>query len=335
MPVIDSAYVANTLQPYFEKKLLAKAIQETRLLEYAQQVELPPKHGAKTITFFRPEAANLSAVGAPAVLGEGVPPVARRGISYTPVSATLEQIGQTSETTDIADNIGLFDYVNNAIDLMGEEFALDIETRLRNPLADSITGLTKRYGQGAANFATLAGLTNALGAIVPSDILDAMTRLKLNRAPKINGWYVAYLCPQVTRDVINNQEFREVVRNEHADKIFKGEIGEYYGCKITEGTVPFTEDEIEGTFDDTFDPAGFNTTGLIYTNFVLGKGAYGAVNMKKAGSSLRKPTIIVNDKPDKSDPLNQKIIVGWKAYWKNIILNRAWGIALRTKSQFA
>ncbi len=334
MPVIDSSYVSTTLQPHFEKKLLDKAVQETRLIEYAQMADLPARMGSNQVKFFRPEAANLSATGAPATLTEGTPPTARRGITYTEVLATLLQIGQTSETTDVADNIGLFDYMKNAIDLMGAEFALDVETRLRNPLCHTSTGLSKRYAQATGNFAGLAGATAANGRIKPQDLLDSMTQLKLARAPKIDGYYVAYLCPQVSRDVLNDSEFREVVRQNYAQKIFKGEIGEYYGCKIVEGTVPFQEDETEGSFASSFSGAGTNTTGYIYTNFVLGKGAYGAVNMKAAGSSLKKPTIIVNDKPDKSDPLNQKIIVGWKAYWTNVVLNSAWGIALRTKSQY-
>lgn len=334
MPVIDSSYVSATLQPFFQKKLLEKAIQATFLVDYAQQAELPRRAGANTMRFFRPAVADLSATGAPAQLTEGVAPTARRAISYSTVDITPIQIGQTSETTDVADNIGLFDYMKNAIDLMGEEFALDVETRLRDPLCHPSTGLTKRYGQGKANYAALAAASAAAGCIVPSDLLDGMTALKINRAPKINGAYVAYLCPQVSRDVMNNAEFREVVRQNYADKIFKGEVGDYYGCRIVEGTVPFQEDETEGTFASTFSGAGTNTTGFIYTNFILGKGAYGAANMKSMGSSLKKPTIVVNDKADKSDPLNQKIIVGWKAYWGQANLAKPWGIALRTKSQF-
>lgn len=335
MPVLDSAFIANTLQPHFSKKLLEKAEQEVHLIEFAQLTELPANAGTNTITFFRPGVADLTATGAPAVLTEGVTPTARRAVALTPISCTLEQIGQTTEITDVANNIQLFNHMTINIDVMSEEFSQDVETRLRNPLCHATTGLTKRYGQGLADHAALKAATTANGRMKPSDLLDGMTRLKLNRAPKINGWYAAYFCPQIVRDVMNDQEWREVVRENHANRIFKGEVGEYFGCKITEGTMPWVEDETEGTYDDTFDAAGTNTTGAIFTNFLLGRGAFGAVNMKKMGASMNKPSVIINDKPDKSDPLNQKIIAGWKAYWKNIILNPAWGIALRTKTQFA
>jgi N4-gp56 family major capsid protein len=336
MAVINSTYVANTLQPHFSKKLLAHAVQETRLIEFAQLEALTPQSGSKEIKFFRPEVANLAAEGAPAVLVEGTAPAQHRGITYEEVGATLVQVGQTSKTTDVADNIGLFRYLDNAKTLMGEEFALDVETRMRNPLCHPTTGLTKRYTSGSTTFAQLQALSLANGSLKPVDVLDSMTQLKLARAPKIQGWYVAYVCPQTSRDIMNNAEWREVVKHNNAAKIFKGEIGEWSGCKFVEGTVPFQEDETEGTHTDTFNGAGTNTTGLIYTNFILGHGAFGSVDMKKLGSApaAKRPQIIVNDKADKSDPLNQSIVIGWKAFYAAIVLQRKWGIALRCKSQY-
>ena len=171
--------------------------------------------------------------------------------------------------------------------------------------------------------------------MIPRDFLDAMTLLKINRAPKINGKYVAIMPPQGTRDVMNNSEFREVVRQNYADKIFKGEVGDYYGLRIIEGTNPFQEDETEGTFASTFSTAGSNTTGLIYSTIITGKSAYGAVNMAKMGASLNKPRMIVVDKPDSGNLLGQYIYVGWKAYWGSTVLNPAWGVTLRHKSLYA
>lgn len=333
--MINTTLVANTIQPKYSKKLLEKAVQMTRLNEFAMREPLPANSGNNSIRFYRPEAANMAATGAPAALTEGTPPVNYRTITYTPIDVPLQQRGQVMRVSDITSNVGLLNYLDNGIDLMGEEFALDVEIIERNQLVHQTNGLSKRYAQGLANFAGLAAATLANGCIVPRDLLDGMTRLKLNRAPKIKGWYVAYVPPQVSRDIINSTEFRDVVKQNYAEKIFKGEIGEYNGCKIVEGTVPFSEDETEGTFSDTFNAAGTNTTGLIYSSLILGAGAFGAVDLPKAGSSPdKKPSIIVNDKPDKADPLNQFITVGWKAYWGSAVLNANFGITLRTKSQF-
>ena len=332
--VIDSTLVANTIQPLYSKKLLDHAVQETTLIDYAQQDELPAGSGQTSIRFFRPSQADLTQTGAPAVLTEGVAPTQFRNISYTPIDIPLVQIGQVSKVTDIANNVGLVKYLDNAIILQGEEFALDVDTRIRNILADPTVGGTKKYAQGNANFGALAAASSANGCIVPRDFLDAMTSLKIARAPKINGHYVAIVPPQASRDILNSAEFREVVRQNYADKIFKGEIGDYFGLRIVEGTNPFTEDETEGTQATTFSSAGTNTTGFIYQTVVTGKGSYGAVNMKKMGSSLMKPSVVIVDKPDSNNPLAQYIIVGWKAFWASKMLNSNWAISLRHKTQF-
>jgi len=329
--VINLSAVSNTIQAHYSKRLLDKAIQMTRLIDYAQQEELPPGQGNTSVRFFRPPAADLTATGAPS---EATAPTNFRDISYTAVDVSLAQLGQVAKVSDLANTVGLVKYLDTAIDLMGEEFALDVDTRIRNVLCHASTGLTKRYAQGAANFAALQSASLANGCVLPRDFLDAMTKLKLNRAPTVNGHYVAIVPPQASRDIMNNADWREVVRNEYADKVFKGEIGDLFGLRIVEGTNPFVEDETEGTYDDTFDSGGTNTTGLIYTTIITGKGAYGTVNMKKLGSSMQKPQIIVVDKPDSANPLAQYVIVGWKAYWASVLLNANWGIALRHKTQF-
>jgi len=333
--VINASAVSNTIQAHYSKKLLARAIQMCRLQDFAQQESIEAGAGATSVRFFRPPQADLTATGAPAALAEGTAPTDFRDISYTAVDISLAQIGQVSKVTDIANTVGLVKYLDTAIDLLGDEFALDVDTRIRNKLIHQSTGFTKRYAQGAADFATLAAASLANGCLLPRDFLDAMTRLKINRAPTINGNYVAVVPPQGTRDIINNSEFREVVRQNYADKIFKGEIGDYYGLRIVEGTNPFTEDETEGTVATTFSSAGTNTTGFIYSTIITGKAGYGVVDLKKLDGVAKKPKMIIVDKADSGNPLEQYVIVGWKAYWQAAVLNANWGVTLRHKTQFA
>jgi len=334
MAQIDTTLVSNQIQARYSKKLLGKAVEELRLLDFAQQEELPPGEGNTSIRFYRPNAASLSATGAPATLTEGTAPTAFREVTYTAVDIALAQIGEVAKVTDIANNVGLVKYLDGAMTLMGEDMALKIDTDIRNKLVHASTGFTKRYAQGLANFAALSPATLANGIPIPRDLLDARTRLVLNRAPKINGTYVAIMPPEATRDIMNNSEWREVIRQNYADKVFKAEVGDLFGLRIIEGTNPFKEDETEGTEAATFSSGGTNTTGFIYSTIVTGKGGYGTVNMAKAGSSLSKPKVIIVDKPDSGNPLEQYIIVGWKAYWAAAVLNANWGITLRHKTQF-
>jgi N4-gp56 family major capsid protein len=331
---IDTTVVANTIQPHFSKKLLEKAIPLLALQQTATQEELPSNIGATSIRFYRPPAPDLTQVGAPAALTEGVAPTNYRDIAYTPIDVTLGQRGQVSKVTDIANNVGLLKYLDTAIDLMSEEFALDMDTLIRNPLCHASTGLTKRYAQGLANFAGTASASLANARLMPRDLLDACTRLTLNRAPSFGTKYAAHLPSQLIRDLLEDATFREVVRQGNATKIFNREVGEFYGCKIVENTNPFQEDETEGTYATTFNAAGSNTTGLIFSAIICGKGAYGTVNMKKMGSTPFKPQVVIVDKPDSGNPLAQYIIAGWKSYNAQVILNSSWGVTLRAKTQF-
>ena len=330
---INTTLVSNTIVPLYNKKLLDHAVQLTKLVDYAQQEELPAGIGANVMRFFRPPAADLTQTGAPAALTEGTPISAVRDPSWTNIDVTLAQRGQVVKITDVANNIGLIKFLDGAIGLMGEEFALDVDGLIRAQLCNATTGLTKRYAQGATTFAGLAAASAAAGCITPRDLLDSVVKLKINRAPTFGGSYVAILPPQITRDILNDSTWREIIRQNDASRAYKGEVGDFFGTRIIEATNPHQEDETEGTFASTFSTGGTNTTGLIYTGIVTGKGSYGCVNMKKMGASLNKPQIIT-DKPDKSDPLGQFIYAGWKAYWASTVLNPNWGIALRAKSQF-
>ena len=307
---IDTIVVANTIQPHFSKKLLEKAVPLVRLAETAQLQELPANIGATSVRFYRPPAPDLTAVGAPAALTQGVAPTNFREIAYTPVDFNLAQRGQITKVTDIANNVGLFNYLNQAIDLLGEEFTLDYDTLLRAPLVERARGLVSRSAQGSAKWATVAAATAANARLVPRDLLDAMTALRIARAPTFSGKYVAHLPPQLIRDLLEDADFREIIRNSNAEKIFKGEIGEYFGCKVVDNTNPHQEDETEGTYSSVFNAGGTNTTGHIFTGIIVGKGAYGAVNMSKMGASPHKPQVVIVDKPDSNNPLAQYIIAG-------------------------
>ncbi len=332
--MIDSTVVANTIQPFFSKKLLDTAIPITKLADYATLEELPPNIGSDTVRFFLPPEPDLTATGAPGALTEGVAPTNYRDIAFTPVDIKLLQRGQVAKVTDIATNIGLFKYLNTAIELMGEEFVLDVDTIMRNQLAHPTTGLSKRYAAGIVDFATLKTTAIAASLMTPRDVLDAATVLKKKRAPTFGGKYVLLVTPEISRDILNDPNWIELIKTQYADKVFKGEIGELFNVKIVEHTNGFQEDETEGTYAGTFSTGGTNTTGLIYTSMVLGKGAFGAANMKKMGASPHKPQVVIVDKPDSGNPLAQYILAGWKAYWASTVLQKRWGIALRSKSAF-
>jgi N4-gp56 family major capsid protein len=318
--MMTSTSLVATYQKHFSKKLLEHAVQELRLNEFATEADLPRNAGAKTITFFRPSEADASQVQE---LEEGTPISTFRDIVYTPVEVTLKQLGEASKITDIATMTGLFDALKQSIATMGEDCALDADSRTRNVLCHASTGLYKRYAGGFASFASLAAAAVADAKLTGADVLDAATSLKNSRAPRLNGGYVAVIPPSCSRDIMRDDDWLETAKYSQAMKLYKGEIGSLWGVRFVEATNPMLE-AAEGTY---------NAAGTILTTVVLGRGAFGVP--KLAGTkSPWKPSVIINDKPDKSDPLNQFITAGWKAYWASMVLDRRFGRALRSKTAF-
>ena len=72
-----------------------------------------------------------------------------------------------------------------------------------------------------------------------------------------------------------------------------------------------------------------NTTGItVYPTYIFGRGAYGQVMLDEI-----KYTYL--DKADKSDPLNQLRVVGWKVMYGTVLLNQLFFMRIESTSAFA
>ena len=330
MATTTSTTLSALYQTHFSKKLLDHAVQELRLNEFAMEAELPKNLGSKVIQWFRPDVGAASNVQ---TLTEGTPISTFRDVTYSAVSATLAQYGEAAKITDIVNMTSLFDALSQSIDTMGEDCALFADELTRAQLIHASTGLTKMYAQGLADFAATIAATVAASKLTGADLLRAATRLLINRAPKIDGNYVAIIPPQCSYDIKRDGDFLETAKYSNAKALYKNEIGTLWGVRCVEATNPHMEDETEGTYDSDLSGGSGNTLGLVYSTIVTGKGAYGVP--KLAGTqSPWKPSIIINDKPDKSDPLNQFVTAGWKSFWTAKVLNANYGICLRGRSGF-
>lgn len=330
MATTTQSTLTDLYQTFFSKQLLDHAVQALILDQFGVAADLPKNKGSLTIRWFRPGVADASQVQ---TLVEGTPISTFRNVTYAYVEATLAQYGEAAKITDVVTLTGLFDALKQSIQTMGEDCALFADTTVRNVLSHQTpgTGLSKRYAQGLANFAAVVAATNANAKLVATDILDGVTGLRVNRAPLIGGAYVLAICPQVLRDVVRDDDLLKVAQYQDKTMISKAEIGMAHGARIVLHTNPFTEDETEGTHASSFSAAGSNTTGFIYSSYLLGRGAYGISKLQGTQSPF-KPSVIINDKPDKSDPLNQFMTAGWKSFFAAKTLNQNYGYCIRSKA---
>lgn len=321
MATNTTATLSSQYQTFFSKMLLKYAVQDLRLNEFATPADLPKNQGAKTVTFVRWGAPSTSAVET--LSTEGTKPTSTRSLTMTTVVATLTQYGEYAVLTDILSQTELFDSTKAGIQVMGEDAALKSDEITRNEL---VSNGTKAYAQGAANWAALAAASAASAKLIVSDILDIATRLKINRAPMFDGGYVAIIPPQVSRDLMNDDDWIEAHNYANDKALFKGELGRLFNIRMVEATNPFIEDS--GGSEGTHVAAGD-----IFSTVITGKQAYGVVSL--AGGTPWSPQVIINKNADKSDPLNQTITVGWKAYYTAKVLNADYSRVYKSKSEFS
>jgi len=315
--------LSGQYQRHFSKELLDHAIDTLVLNQFAKSADLPKNLGSKTVKFFRPVAGASSNVQ---TLVEGTPITTFTSMSYEEVDVDLTQYGEAMKFTDILGWTSLFNVLKDGVVLMGEDCALKADDIT---LASIIGGSpVKRYSGGAANFNALVALTNAQGKFDTGDALDAMTNLVINKAPRVNGEYIAIVPPQIARDLMLDTTWLDVSKYAAAKQIFKGEIGSLMGVRFIMTTNTWGEDttnDTEGT-RDTASPGIFST-------IVTGRDSFGCV--KLSGSSHAKPQVIIADKADKADPLNQVMTAGWKAYYAAKMLNPNWCVVVRSRSEYA
>lgn len=84
---------------------------------------------------------------------------------------------------------------------------------------------------------------------------------------------------------------------------------------------------ITGTGVSQIPPAAPGTGLTVYPNFIFGRGAYGQIMLDDTKFTYLK-------EPDKSDPLNQLRIVGWKCLYGTIFLNQQFMMRIESTSAF-
>ena len=128
--------------------------------------------------------------------------------------------------------------------------------------------------------------------LTPELVNKAQTWLKKNKAPKIDGSYVAIIHPSVAFDLRNSEEWKEYHKYNDVAPIFKGEIGELHGVRFVESTA--SKIWKEGSV-------------AVYATLFLGKDAFGILDPE--GESME---MIIKTREQIGGPLNQFSTIGYK-----------------------
>ena len=346
-----SSDLSSQYREHFESQLLTYAVQATRKAEFGQKAPLPKGIGSKQISFFKygaPDATMIKDItdtsgdenlvstaynpidgfNTSASTGDGV-----RQLSLSKVTATLQQIGQVVVLSDVLNNTEFLNSLAQATKTNGEDAALKCDNIVKAALSSSSTPTGASDTQGgstifAGDADSAPGLDSLTNNIMSaSDVLDVVTQLRIKRAPEINGGYVCIAAPQVLRDVMRDADWLNAATRSNVGALYNGEAGSLYGVRFVEDTNPF-RCAMSGVADINTETAD----GVVFASFFLGGEAFGVPAL--SGDSPMSPSIQIVDTPDKKDPLNQVITVGFKTMYAAKVLTSDYYIRYFSRAGF-
>lgn len=333
------------IEAVFNRNFLKHAINNLVLADICEKFELPQHAGTQTMRFFRRSEANVDNVRQ---LNEGIDPtvsVAAGVTGYTmsnitKVEVALNQYGDLTKITDTRLMTDLIKQLELETQRMGEEAALHLDTLIRDNVYDEYYTAAK----AASSWTGLAinkNSTTAADRVLKAEDLDkAATYLHENRAPTFaGGHYIAVLSPRQAYDLRRDPTWENVGTYSDKEKIYRGEIGKLFNVKVIVTTNAKTFTSFDWNADnDAVDPTGggivaedlTGTNGTYEMGIVLGKECLGTIKMGGTPGPMS-PSIVINNQPDKTDPLNQYTMLGWKAYYATKVLNTKFGVLINSE----
>lgn len=291
--------LSSEMKTYYDMTLIDEASANLVHDQFGQKRPIPA-NGGKTIEFRK--FAALAKATSP--LTEGVTPDGK-GLSVTAITATVKQYGDYITQSDVLELTALDNTILEATKLLGRQAGVTLDTVVRNVLnAGTNVSYCPKVGTGGAETAVEArtGLDTTAKLTVKA-IQKAVTKLKAQNAPKINGDYVAIIHPYVAYDLMRDPEWIDAHKYAQPDNLYTGEIGKIAGVRFVEST----EAKI---WNDSTCPTKSGGYHPVFSTLVFGDGAYGVTDI--AGGGLE---TIVKQKGSAgtADPLDQRSSVGWKA----------------------
>ena len=160
--------------------------------------------------------------------------------------------------------------------------------------------------------------------------MDAVTSLRVDKAPTIKGGYVLVADPRTARSILNDDDYIQAHHYNNTDSLLKGEVGTYYGIKtllshnvLSYGSSTSTTLGSAGAYNSSTTP--------FLANIVLGDQAFGVPSL--TGDSPYSPKVLLSTGPDKNDPLDLQTVVALKTYYTAVRLNTAFYRVVFSRSE--
>lgn len=304
---------------FYDKVLLEEAGPELVHARFGQKRPIP-KNGGKKINF-RKYAALPKAM---TPITEGVTPAGKK-LTATQVEAEVSQYGDYVCLSDVLDLTAIDNNIVEATKAIGKQAGLTLDTITRNVMQSGTNVFYAVKSDGTTPSSRSA--LNATCTFNVAGVRLVAAWLKANNAPKIGDSYVCILHPNVSYDLQNDPEWKEMFKYSNPQPMYEGEIGKIAG-------VRFVETSEAKIWNDSSCPFVTGSSGerlSVYGCLFLADGAYGVTEV--TGGGLQ--TIIKQlGSGGTSDPLNQRATVGWKALQTAEILMNPYMVRVECVSSF-
>lgn len=290
--------LSQELKTFYDTELLENARVELFYAQFGKKQPLPANHG-KTVQW-----RKWNTFARAAQLQEGVIPTGQKfGVSTK--TGSINQYGTYAAVSDQLELRAYDDVILGATEEMGASAAETQETLIRDALlvntnvlyCDNITLATGAVAGTPTGCVTMEASATAMSLLTPDMVARAVTKLKKDRVPTINGKYYAVIHPSVAYDLRRSKEWIEAHKYAAPEQLFNGEIGELHGCRF-----------IENVFAPVLAGDYVNKAGTVtYATYFFGKDSFGIIDPE--GGALE---MIVKDKSQIGGPLNQFSTIGYK-----------------------
>lgn len=281
--VVATSGLPNAVGIYYDRRLLSRLELKLYFDKFGQKRKLP-KGSARDVTFTR--YSNLSAITS--ALSDGTVPSGDT-LQSTQITARPTQYGNYVALSDMLILEAIDPIIKNAMDVLGYQAGLSLDTIIRNTLDGN---MTNQFANGAVSEVTTSAVCNMV------EFRKAAKALKLLGVDEIDDCYGSLIHPATEFDLLSETNvggFLDITKYTSAEPAKKGEIGKAFGVRFMRAPNVKT-----GTGA---------SSAVTYHNWVFGQEGYGLVDIE--GMAL-KTYVKQLGSSGVSDPLDQISTVGWK-----------------------
>lgn len=243
--------------------------------------------------------------------GEGVPTTAV-SMSAVNVTGTTAQYDAAVSISDILAYTSFGDVMKAAMERLGYNAGISIDTLVRNTIA---AGGTVQNATGVASAAWTS--IPATAVLTIGEIKKAVRTLRRNDTMELpDGHYVAVIHPDALYDLmVDTSTGGWIDANKYtegnASKLLKGEVGKLAGVRFLETSNGY----VKGT--------GVTASASIYTTSIMGSDAFGVTELQSLKTYV-KPF----GSAGAGDPTDKVATAGWKTLFGTAVLNSTFFVNL-------